>query len=440
MSSYSRVINKYDDKRFNAERKKEKLQQIEEAKEVINVLTVYPWEEDLTAEQVFLIKYFGLNLEDFYGKKFNASNFDKVLQGETELTRDELEKQRYEAMVDLLALTTNSQIRNANQKRDCFHEEIKDWDDFTKTLSDDTLITKKLRNLQFTNILAHKFSGIFDGIITKKVSRFDRKYPASEKLRIKNECKSLFSPFEEEKVVARKRLKHLIKYDKAVHEIESDETLRNCMDMCRFMYEQKMEYFKEVLSDLSQTKGEYNYGKKTVETRDKSQYICLFDVPGYGQFSMLVNPRDKTYEEIVKNIQEYNGEKVATVNLLYKADENLIKQAQYEKLTNSDKQIYRIVSQKVKEEGFKGDEGVKNLERIKEEREKLRLRMQENEQRMKASSDERGEIIQGIKEGAQIVSEQKSKQKKVQILINHYNRNGEKNQIVNPGDSTNVVR
>lgn len=425
--SYGSIEKKVDRENRIKEQEKRKNEKRKKLEEAIEVITEEPWEDDLTAIQMFLINYFGIKKENVKNNDLDINNYEAYISDDGKISADELEIKRYNALIDILALVPNNEIEFANESKDIFHNEVKNWDDFTDTIGSDELMVKKMRNLQLLNRLAHTFQSVYRSIISNAIG-LDEKYSDIYKKRIWKMFKGLCSPLSSESEHYMKILQQT--YDsKILLEIKENHAIKNVLDLNKWMYKQKADYLVEILKDLQETDKEYNYGKIFLEENEKTNIAFIFDVPGYGQFSVHRIPRDSRFDNWDETVQEYNGDFLDYRQIIYKADEKLVGQANPEVLSDKEKQLYNIIKQEEnwrKKEQYqevrKTSSEIKqnreslntiklSLKSLKRDKEILKKAIKENEEKMlriiSENDEHKDDIVQSIKELQEIIKQQK---------------------------------
>ena len=425
--SYGSIEKKVDRENRIKEQEKRKNEKRKKLEEAIEVITEDPWEDDLTAIQMFLINYFGIKKENVKNNDLDINNYEAYISDDGKISADELEIKRYNALIDILALVPNNEIDFANESKDIFHNEVKNWDDFTDTIGSDELMVKKMRNLQLLNRLAHTFQSVYRSIISNAIG-LDEKYSDIYIKRIWKMFKGLCSPLSSESEHYMKILQQT--YDsKILLEIKENHAIQNVLDLNKWMYKQKADYLVEILKDLQETDKEYNYGKIFLEENEKTNIAFIFDVPGYGQFSVHRIPRDSRFDNWDETVQEYNGDFLDYRQIIYKADEKLVGQANPEVLSDKEKQLYNIIKQEEnwrKKEKYqevrKTSSEIKqnreslntiklSLKSLKRDKEILKKAIKENEEKMlriiSENDEHKDDIVQSIKELQEIIKQQK---------------------------------
>ena len=142
---------------------------------------------------------------------------------------------------------------------------------------------------------------------------------------------------------------------------KKDSAIQYCIATSKWMFQQKDKYIQNILQDLQQTNGEYPYGIK--------EDAFVFDVPGYGQFSVHMGKNNaKQIRDLqqVYQVGEYKGDFLGDVYILSKADPELLSSADYDELSDLDKQRYKIATQKIGEKNKSKQQKRKTLESIME--------------------------------------------------------------------------
>lgn len=431
----------YSDEKRRRDSEQRNIRQIKSRLERMESYITIKGEDNLTSEQNFIIKYAGLTAEDVPKEELYIEKCDKILAMPSKLSETRLETQRYCMLINLLFMLPNSEIEFSNKVKDIFHKKITSLDAYISTFESDPLIIKKMRNLQLLNRLAHKFEKEFFEITNRMLPQFLR-FEKEDRRMIQADVKDLFSPIENISEQARIRLMNV--FDEGIiNEIKFNSVLNVYLDFSKWMYGQKNEYTLEVLRDLEKTDGEYNYGKRITESEGKKQLVYIFDVPGYGQFSVHRIMRDPQYQELDRKIRLYREEDyLAMHNLLYKADEELISQVNIDELSNRDKKIYKIVTQKVKpknrekyDEARKVSSGLDKEKQsfieikskilaLKAKKQELKTKIKENEEKLAKLLAENEqpteEVIRSIKELQKIIEEQKREKAEIKGLKESY--------------------
>ena len=134
--SYYSVEEKID----NENRKREKIKMLEDT--IISIIED-PLKNGFTEEQMFLMSFYGLNEEDISDKKFDLSNVSQIEYMKSDKTKDQIETDRYNALIDMYSTVETFDEEKINDFNDPFHKEIKEWDDYTREFEQDPLIVKK---------------------------------------------------------------------------------------------------------------------------------------------------------------------------------------------------------------------------------------------------------------------------------------------------------
>ena len=312
------------EKELRDKRKKEEIKMLEE---IIRGTIEDPLQNGLTEEQIFLINYYGLEVKDVLDKKFDLSDVSQIEYEKSSVSREELETNRYNELIDIYSAVEEFNGKKINEFNDRFHKDIKDWNDYTDGFENDPLVVKKMRNLQMLNKMAHKYEFLLKSILF-------RKYP-----KIVYNIEEMFvSSIDEDKRKATQYLASEIG-EEQVRKCKKDKIIKYCVSASRWMFRQKSKYLEEVLHDLQGMNGKYNYGEK------KGAFI--FDVPGYGQFSIHMgkNNTQKINElRTLYDVKDYEGSYLGNVYILSKADPDLLKDVDEADLKEEDKQRYKIAS------------------------------------------------------------------------------------------------
>ena len=333
-------VEKMADKKIEEKRKNEELEMIEET---IRSFTEDPLKNGLTEEQMFLIKYYGLNEELLVQKNVNISNIEQMINTESEIPREQLEIDRYEALIDMLSSIDEFDAATANMFKDRFHDNIKEWDDYTKSIEQDPLIVKKMRNLQILNATAHKYEALFRRVLYGRNARLGNDFTDYNKKSIEFNIEEMFSTIKND---AKKAEKYLTKIfgTKNVDRWKNSSLIKYCVGASKWCFKQKIKYLFEILHDLQNSNDGYNYGILND--------AFMFDVPQYGQFSVHMGINNKLKVQELRelfDVKDYDGDFLGNVYILSKANPKLLENVNYEELSELDKQRYKIVSSKVKE-------------------------------------------------------------------------------------------
>jgi len=427
----------YSDAEKNAKREERNLKAIKSRVDRIYSYITNIQANNLTAEQNFIIKYAGLTEEEVPNKDFYIEKSDEILGITSKLSRDELENQRYSVLLNLLFQFPNREIEMSNKTKDIFHREIKNFNAYTSTFASDPLLVKKMRNLQLLNRLAHKFESELFEITNRMLPEF-LSFEKQDRRNIQMDIKALFSPIDEVVEDARQRLTGAFGQE-VIDDIMYSRELVEYLNFSKWMYNQKSIYTFEILSDLEKTNGEYHYGKQMTENNGNKQIAYIFDVPGYGQFSVHRTMAEIEFKKLDKNINFWDKEDFLGMhNLLYKADKELIENVNLSELSDREKRIYEIVTQKVnnvsmeqyanaRQSAFNIKFEVQKLNGIKEkisslkeQKSELKRQIKENEEKMAKILSENDypteEIIRNIKELQVIIERQKRERAEIKKL------------------------
>lgn len=329
------------DMELREKRKKEKAKMLEE---IILGLTEDILQDDLTEEQMFLINYYGLDKQEISQRKFDISNVEQMIDIKSIMPREQLETNRYNELIDMYSAVEEFNGEEINGYNDIFHGNIKNWYDYTKEFEHDSLIVKKMRNLQMLNRMAHKYEYLFKSILSIKNPQIYEDYIKEDIKRIEYNIEEMFSAIKSDAENAEKRL--IRKFGTTnVNEWKNNKAIKYCVNASKWMFKQKDKYIVEILQDLQNTNEEYNYGVL--------QDAFVFDVPEYGQFSIHMGKNNTAKVEALKqsyDVKDYEGDYLGNVYILSKANPELLKDVNYEELSDLDKQRYKIACQKVKEQ------------------------------------------------------------------------------------------
>ena len=336
-------------------RKKKKQEEIKEIEETIKAIIEEPIKDGFTEEQIFLLRYYGLDDQEISKRDFNIANVGPIKYMRSNISEDQLETNRFNELIDLLSTIEIFDREKISEFNDRFHSEIKDWDEYTKDFEKDPLIVKKMRNLQILNRIGHKYEFLFRSILSRKNPEIYEEYKEKDIKRLEGNIRKMFSRIESEAKKAENQLVREFGKEK-VDEWKNDKTIKYCIDARKWMFSEKDKYIQEVLHDLQNIDEEYNYGIL--------EKALIFDVPGYGQFSVHMGEYNTEKIERLKELEgvkDYKGEYLGNVYILSRADSDLLKNVNYEELSDLDKQRYRIATQKIKEkENMNIDELIEN--------------------------------------------------------------------------------
>lgn len=363
-NSYYSVEKKVDMELKN-KRTQEEVKIIEEK---IKGLTEDPFENGLTVEQMFLVRYYGLDEQEILNNNFNIDNDSKVVYDESNIPREKLEVIRYNELIDMHSILEEFNGEKINKYNDCFHSDIKSWDDYTRDFEQDPLIVKKMRNLQMLNQMAHKYETLFRTILYGKIPQINEEYVDEDRKKLECDIYDMFSSLDSDVEVSTQRLTQKLGAEN-VKKIKNNKAIRYCIKASIWMFKQKNKYLLDIFEDLQKTSDRYNYGI----IKD----ALYFDVPGYGQFSIHLgrNGLEKIENlRILYGLNNYKGEYLGKVYILSKADPELLNNANYEELSELDKQRYRIATQNVKEQQTE-----KNIEENSTKKSKDTKKMKETE-------------------------------------------------------------
>lgn len=350
-------------------RNKREKEEIEMLEEIIRGLMEDPLKNGLTEEQIFLIKYYDLDEQEVQQKNFDISNVEQTINSKSEMQREQLETNRYEALIDMFSSIEDFDREERNKFNDCFHKDIKEWNDYTKDFEKDSLIIKKMRNLQQLNNVAHKYEAIFRGILYRKNPEINKEYTAKDKKAIEYNIGEMFSIVKSDAENATQELVKQFGAEK-VSEWKNDKILKYCINASKWMFKQKEIYIAEVLRDLQNTNEEYNYGVL--------EDSFVFDVPEYGQFSVHMGKNNMKKINALRqsySVKDYEGDYLGDVYILSKADPELLASVNYDELSELDKQRYRIACPKTREKTIeeKEDNNLDSIEETIEEKEYSKL-------------------------------------------------------------------
>lgn len=205
-NSYNSVENKID----KAIKKKREQEDIKLLKQLIMDLVKEPFENGLTQEQIFLIEYYGLQGE-IPKMPFSISNTRPIQYKQSSMPVEELEEKRYNALIDLYSEIADRDIEKIKQLNDRFHKEVIYWDDYTKDFKNDTLLVKKMRNLQLLNRMAHAYEVLWKKFLYSESPEIDENYTEKNKIRMEKNVKEMFSKVEEDSQMATRAIDKTIR-------------------------------------------------------------------------------------------------------------------------------------------------------------------------------------------------------------------------------------
>ena len=326
---------KRTEKELEYKRKKEEIKMLEE---IIRGTIEDPLKNGLTEEQMFLMNYYGLDIQNIMGKKFDLSDVSQIEYEKSYVTRDELETNRYNELIDIYSALEEFNGKEINKYNDSFHKDIRDWNDYTDGFENDPLIVKKMRNLQMLNKMAHKYEFLFKSILYRKYPQINRDFIENDRKKIVYNIEEMFSYINED---AKKATKYLVGQigSEQVTKCKKDNVIKYCVNASKWMFRQKSKYLEEILHDLQDINSKYKYGVK--------DGTFIFDVPEYGQFSIHVGKNNtQRINELrtLYDVNDYEGDYLGNVYILSKADPELLKDVNEAKLTKEDRQRYKIAS------------------------------------------------------------------------------------------------
>ena len=418
-NSYYNAEQSADAELRNKRKREELKEEIEMLEETIRSSIEDPLKDGLTEEQLFLTNYYGLNLQDVSNKQFDLSNVSQIEYIKSNISREQLETNRYNELIDIYSAMEEFDGEKVNKFKDPFHKDIREWDDYTRDFEQDSLIVKKMRNLQMLNRTAHKYEFLFKSILYRKYPEINRDCIESDKKRIKYNVEEMFSSIENDSKRATQFLEKRLSAEQ-VRKIKKDKVIKYCIDASKWMFNQKIKYLQEVLHDLQNTNGVYKYGIK--------ENSFVFDVPEYGQFCVHMGKNNtQKVEELRKlyDVKDYEGAYLGNVYILSKADPELLKNVDMSQLSEENKQRYEIAKSRdiVKTQQKTGDiEQI--IENLNEERKKLKNQVTEIEEKVTSSASEStepsSEVIEDIKKLHGVVQEQNKQGKKARKMIKTY--------------------
>ena len=176
------MVNNFQGVEDSVDNEIERKKQIKLLENTIERLTKNVKKNGLTEEQEFLIKYYDLDEEYAKQEKINFSkaNHNQLIYVLPENQRNQIEKERYEILINMFATFKEFDSEEINKFNDIFHKKITDYDDYIEGFEEDPLMIKKMRNLQMLNRMAHEYTTIFRTLLyenpeLKKYSVKDKK-------------------------------------------------------------------------------------------------------------------------------------------------------------------------------------------------------------------------------------------------------------------------
>lgn len=333
----------YNNAEKNADRDIRNKKEIEELEENIKGITEYACENGFTEEQNFLINYYGLDKERCKEINFNINNIEDIrssLNGMyrlPSLSREQLENDRYKALIDLFSASEEFSREIVNEHTDMFHAEIRDWNQYLKDFEKNPIIVKEMITLQALNRMAHQYRTLFRSMLYKKSPEIQDELDERDLRAILSNVPVSNSKAVTQKLIEQFGREQVIKWKK-------DEYMKYCIDAERWMFKQKDIYISRVIEELKDKGQEYNYGILNDG--------ITFDVPGYGQFSIHMGAHAKSRMDGFRrsyNLKDYNGLFLGNVYLLSKASPELLRDVNVDELSKEDKKRYMIASSVVTE-------------------------------------------------------------------------------------------
>ena len=344
---------------------------IREIEEIINEIQAK--KEIYTTEEGFLIKYFNMKTEDIPSEDFGFADLPNDTFETQEISDDKLQVIRYKELMklELIAYQIFNQYFTSEQKEsDRFHDKIRKTEQYKEIGSDiekNPIQVKKMRNLQLVNRIAHNYNSIMKKIIYAKVPRINS-YGENERNKIKHYIEELFSKNEEESIKAKERLGKYFK-ENEINELLENESIKFCSHIVRWMFNEKDKYILEITKDLQNKNDGYKYGtKKDKNNRD----MLIFDVPGYGQFSVHFGKNKEKMLEIIKEdygVGKFEGMDLEQIiYILRRPNAEKIKQVEGTYMKIKDKYFYNLLTQnpyenpkKIKEERIKKENKIEDM-------------------------------------------------------------------------------
>ena len=336
------MANDFSGAENNVDAEIQRKREVKLLENAIRYLTEQKKKNGLTSEQEFLMQYYDLDEETAKKEKINISNAERLTHIIPENKRGQIETTRYNILMELFEAFEEFDPVKINDFNDRFHSDITDWEEYKKDFDNEPMMIKKMRNMQMLNRMAHEYTTIFRKILYAKNPQLE-KYSSDQLKIIENHINNLFTGTRAEKIASKKELTKQFGAKK-INKWENDNAIKHCMLAKEWMFKQKHKYLINVLEELREDDKGYNYG-----ILDDAM---IFDVPKYGQFGIHLGRGIKGKIQKIKSlgVKEYKGEHLGDVYILSKANPELIQNVNYDELSESDKQRYRIVSQEIKED------------------------------------------------------------------------------------------
>ena len=264
-----------------------------------------------TGEEEFLLKYFNIQSTNIPRRKLRLSKFSKEKYHKYKITDDELQIHRYKALIDFLKLyieIKDKYLKLSLNESNINNEAIKYFEDESEIEKDyekNTTIVKKMRNLLILNRIAHNSLDMVKNILLLKFPNL-KKLEKGNMNFVQGHIKNFF---DEDKNISNEARKRLLKYfsQDELNLIYKNQSIRFCSEVTKWMFKEKGNYILEIVDELKNNNYGYNYGL----SKDKiNRPLILFDIPGYGQFSVHLGKNAKEMVEKLKQcgIKEFDGE------------------------------------------------------------------------------------------------------------------------------------
>lgn len=309
-----------------------------------------------TGEEEFLLKYFNIQNANISRKKLNLSKFPKEKYNKYKITDDELQIHRYKALIDFLKkyIEIKDKYLKFNQNEsNKTKEAIKYFEDegeIEKDFEKNTTIVKKMRNLLIINRIAHNSFDVFRCILFLEFPRLK----TLKKEQMNNIEKQIEKIFDEDKSISAQARKNLLKYfsQDELNLIYKNQAIKFCLEATKWMFQEKYNYTLEIANELKNNNYGYNYG---LGKDEKNRDIILFDIPGYGQFSVHFGKNAKEMVEKLKQcgVKEFNGENARQKMFLLKRPTKSKEQKIY---TENDQ---RYLKELIKQNPYKSPTSIK---------------------------------------------------------------------------------
>lgn len=305
---------------------------------------------DYTDEQDFLIQYYNMQEGEIPKGDFNFSNLIGDTYGTERISDDELQTMRYKELMNFESLTyfIFKKFYNREQiKTDRYHDRIEKFEQYLDIESDiekNPTVVKKMRVAQLINRIAHEYDSISKKIIYTEMPRLSD-LGFSNRKRIEYKVGKIFSENQNEANSAIMFLsRHLQKEE--IEKLLQNKALRYCTETRDWMYGEKDRYIIELAKDLSQEDNGYNYG---ISEDLKERKMIVFDVPGYGQFTLHFGTSERKILPILTQdyrVGEFKGTNLRQeVYILSRPNMELVETVVPDLLNEEDRYLYDLVKQ-----------------------------------------------------------------------------------------------